>query len=445
MREDEVFIKHLFWIDDHPIGDLPPKKQIAYFEGLRYFLLYMYRGSNKLYNSEELLRIMLDQLCFSVLGYNLPEVPQLEGKERLVINKVRNALSVKRVGLRFFRMKYEFFSDVNFFEEVMDRMGVKMKNDMYRWLQRHIVTSSTSKAFEFFFNGNGTIPYDKKFQLRPLCRRKNQEKRGLSHKKVLVVANMSSGKSTLINALCGYRINKTSNTVCTKNICEIFNKPINGGIAYKDTRGTLFFNGSIASAEDRNDIVSAAFHFKPGLSSSVCLVDTPGINNIEFPQHRVITENAVKNTEYDLLLYVSNCQYLGTNDEEDSMRFILQHSRSPVIFVLNQLDRFKSKEDSIGTSISKLKSDINKFTNPRIRQIKEFTIIPVSAYSALMLSKEQDDSLDEDEIEETEEIKEKFDKKYYDLPAYVSKPASNTLDRTGITLLKETINKSLRL
>ena len=43
-------------------------------------------------------------------------------------------------------------------------------------------------------------------------------------KKVLVVATMSAGKSTLINALIGNKINKVASTVCTNKIRLVYNK-----------------------------------------------------------------------------------------------------------------------------------------------------------------------------------------------------------------------------
>ena len=43
---------------------------------------------------------------------------------------------------------------------------------------------------------------------------------------LLVTATMSAGKSTLINALIGKKIVRTSQEVCTGNLCYIYNQSV---------------------------------------------------------------------------------------------------------------------------------------------------------------------------------------------------------------------------
>ena len=45
-----------------------------------------------------------------------------------------------------------------------------------------------------------------------------------------MVANVSAGKSTLINALVGYRLNRIKTTACTDKLVYIHNKCSNDGI-----------------------------------------------------------------------------------------------------------------------------------------------------------------------------------------------------------------------
>ena len=48
-------------------------------------------------------------------------------------------------------------------------------------------------------------------------------------KRIIVTANMSAGKSTLINALIGKSIARTSQEVCTGNVCYLYNKAYEDG------------------------------------------------------------------------------------------------------------------------------------------------------------------------------------------------------------------------
>lgn len=48
-------------------------------------------------------------------------------------------------------------------------------------------------------------------------------------RRIIVTANMSAGKSTLINAIIGKKAARTSQEVCTGNICRFYNKPFEDG------------------------------------------------------------------------------------------------------------------------------------------------------------------------------------------------------------------------
>lgn len=54
--------------------------------------------------------------------------------------------------------------------------------------------------------------------------RANKDFFSKDEKRIIVTANMSAGKSTLINALVGKPIARTSQEVCTGNVCYLFNK-----------------------------------------------------------------------------------------------------------------------------------------------------------------------------------------------------------------------------
>lgn len=255
-------------------------------------------------------------------------------------------------------------------------------------------------------------------------------------KKLLVVANMSAGKSTLINALIGYRLNKVKTTVCTSRICRIYNKTHKeGGIIYYN--GTTYSYSPWIESVSSDSFTCAAIHFNSLLSNSnICVIDTPGYNNVDNPDHRKTTENIIRSNNYDGILYVANAQYMGTSDEAELLEFIKRNSQTPVVFAINQLDRMKPSEDSIDDMLNDFKKHLKslKFLNP--------TVVPVSAKAALFF-KLGNTLLDEDDSVDYDIFKRKFSKDYYDFQLLSNNEKSNSiLEATGINQL-ETIIKNI--
>ena len=108
-------------------------------------------------------------------------------------------------------------------------------------------------------------------------------------------------------------------------------------------------------------------------------------------------------------------------------------TNKPIFFVLNQLDRFKKKEDSIEKMINDYKSDLKKigFRHPQV--------FPVSAQAALM-KKLSPDEMDEEDIEDKLLFERKFQQDYYNLPKYVGEEYPDT---TGIEMLEDKLRKEI--
>ncbi|MBD5271700.1 MAG: hypothetical protein HDS42_00265, partial [Bacteroides sp.] len=140
---------------------------------------------------------------------------------------------------------------------------------------------------------------------------------------------------------------------------------------------------------------------------------------------------------YDAVMFVSNSQYFGTNDERHLLNILKSRVHKPIIFVLNQLDKFKQKEDSIEKMVGDYRSDLIKigFRNPMV--------VPVSAAAALMF-KTDERLLDEEDLMEKEIFEKKFQKEFYNLPSYVKDKShlpdsNNLLEKTGIINLEKSI------
>ena len=127
-----------------------------------------------------------------------------------------------------------------------------------------------------------------------------------------------------------------------------------------------------------------------------------------------ITRRAIEHEAWDYLIYIVNGEYPGTNDDKKHLEYIFQHvPDSKIIFVLNKLDRYSTKDDSIPDAVMKLRNDLQQigFKNPRI--------YPISAYTAMLAKKcIFRTELNSDEADEFDFLRRKFLRAEYDLSAY---------------------------
>jgi GTPase SAR1 family protein len=203
-----------------------------------------------------------------------------------------------------------------------------------------------------------------------------------------VIATMSSGKSTLINALLGKELMPSKNEACTATIAQI-----------KNTDG---FEGFIASCYNRNDIeiipeqFITAEHMAefnenaevslikmegdiPNIYShkmNLVLVDTPGPNNSMNQAHRDHTYRVIKNDSKPMILYVLNGTQLHTDDDDallstvaEQMRVGGKQSKDRFIFAVNKVDCFDpEKGENVGNILSNVEMYLRDhgITNPNI-------------------------------------------------------------------------------
>lgn len=239
--------------------------------------------------------------------------------------------------------------------------------------------------------------------------------------RILVTANISAGKSTLINALAGKRIARTSQEVCTGGVCYIYSKPFEDRLIHLQTSELVMG----AKEEDLNSYewkekVSIASYFRT-LSEDVhriCLIDTPGVNSAVNRSHGNLSRKILTEEQYDFLVYILNANKLGTDEEISHLRWVSNHVlHHKTVFVLNKLDNFKRGEDCIQTSMEGIRSDLKALGYERP------VICPLSAYFAYLIKKKHyGEILSEDETDEYNLYSKKFGYPEYDLSAY-SEPA----------------------
>ena len=420
MKND--FITRICSIKNHPVKKKDESFRVKYLKGLG-ACLSNYKDDKKQ------IEALYKAWCLSIIDRE-PDNSWLKAPE---MKDISRALALQRNGLRFFTMRKEFFFDCFY---LLGTVSPHKCDALHGWLYEEFCNIFTrpllKKVYSFFKDGiNEDIIPKELLEHKKQCDKYQSKK----VRNILVVANVSAGKSTLINALIGYRLNKMRTTACTSRLCYIYNKPVDdGALAHNYIRNEFSYTNNIESVtSDTSDRISLKFN-STLYNEKVCLIDTPGINNIENSTHRKITEDAIKSNNYDAIIYISNCQYFGTTDERSLWELLKKNSKKPIIFVLNQLDRFKQKEDSIGKMLCDYYTDLEKlgFKNP--------IVIPISAQAGLLF-KLPDRMLDDDDLYDKEKFKLKFQKEYYNLQSYISQKKTNKtlLECSGINCLEKAI------
>lgn len=289
---------------------------------------------------------------------------------------------------------------------------------------------------------------------------------------MLVMATMSSGKSTLINALLGEEILPSKNEACTSKIYSIIDDDNASQstiyVTYDDGK-TVIEDTDISSALDianSDDSVSNVLicgHVKGVLNTdkALLIIDTPGPNNSVNKDHEKTMRSVLDNVHGGLIVYVINATQLGINDDKAVLDLLKKQIKvapdSKVIFVLNKVDQIDEEKESIQQYVEQTRDYLleNKIDNP--------IIIPVSALAALLFKKVlNNDELTRNEYRAFCNYYELFSPKSYSMKAYaitdyIENPFEDiivrdsrykvsdlllAIENTGIRLLEEEIQRA---
>lgn len=210
-----------------------------------------------------------------------------------------------------------------------------------------------------------------------------------------VIATMSSGKSTLINALLGSKLMPSKNEACTATITEILDNDGTGfsAVAYDENDNVVenipeLTYEEISRLNDNKDIyriaVDGNIPFLDANSTALMLVDTPGPNNSQNQAHKNTTYRAINNDANNLILYVLNGTQLSTNDDATLLNYVAdqikkggKQVRDRFLFVVNKMDGFDPENEDIESVIKKVRMYLASYgiENPQI--------FPCSAFMAL--------------------------------------------------------------
>ena len=242
---------------------------------------------------------------------------------------------------------------------------------------------------------------------------------------VNVVATMSSGKSTLINALLGKNIMPSKQEACTATIAcieDCDDQPQFTAVRY-DADGKLMTQKPELVTRKlltdwNDDVRTSRIEIKGDIptvdetkDSKYVFIDTPGPNNSRNEDHKRTTFDAIKSKPLSMVIYVLNAGNFGVNDDDSLLREVAKtmseggrQAQDRFIFVLNKVDDFRPGEDSVGKLLSGAKEYLGKhgIANP--------LIIPVSAILAklLRLQKHSPKDLSPDDEDQLYTLKRKF-------------------------------------
>lgn len=413
------FIEALI-LDTHPMRRTKSKLKMQYYIGLEHLL-------RKCEENNEYTSARLKQYRNVLVGNT--DVPKLTEKEcKDVIYSLVNSR------IRPWRKKYRYWLLCDIALIIFDESKIKRTATCLKEYLNKRQALEIENLQTFLFN-NVEIPKTIMFTKDLVEQfRTNRDFAAKPEKRYIVTANVSAGKSTLINAIIGKPLTRTSQEICTGNLCYIYNKPFEDDVVHL-AASPLNFNASyndLANTE-RSVVSSIASHFRMTHSTNrVCIIDTPGVNSAINRNHKKITRKVLKEEIYNKLIYVLNANKLGTDEEKEHLQWVAENvTKEKVVFVLNKLDDFKNIDDSVEESINGVKSDLNAmgYENP--------IICPISSYFAFLIKlKENGEQMSEDEIDAYNLYFKKFSKDEYDLSIYSSTIDSNTNETEQVKMGK---------
>lgn len=218
-----------------------------------------------------------------------------------------------------------------------------------------------------------------------------------------VVATMSSGKSTLINALLGRNIMPSGMEATTATIVRITdddNATTFKAKAY-NSEGKLLKKIDDLQLENMQELnksenvslvnITGPIPFVKSTGMKLVLIDTPGPNNARNKQHEEMTYRMIANSDKSLVLYVLNAQQLGINDDKTFLDYVCntmrkggKQTKDRFLFVVNKINCFNPEPTSDGPgcirrALNGIKNDLED------RGIRNPNIFPVAALPALQL------------------------------------------------------------
>lgn len=360
------------YVVKHPILIEKTEYKKKYVTTLKYFV-------DKYCSAEEEANAILDLYKM----YLLPEDSDLKLLSDNLKKTAKGVVSTKMRKFKLYSYRYTLLVDVLFICTFFDSEKGKNILEEIKRIYRKRYWKKLDVIFEEMYKDSEKLYMSDQLSYIGKCINSNRKFIEKEGKCVLVTANMSAGKSTLLNALIGKKVNKTKNDVCTSKIHYLVNKSFEDTLTCKYDAGLNMSVSTQNILEDDADnietkiYIGTKFRSLTEIDSRICFVDTPGVNSSQNERHKSLSEKAVKSGKYDILLFVLNAENIGTNDDKIHMEFVANTFKGKVIFLINKLDAFRS-EDSIPETIEKVRNEIRELG------FTDASVYPISAYAAFL-------------------------------------------------------------
>ncbi|HIR25843.1 MAG TPA: dynamin family protein [Candidatus Egerieimonas faecigallinarum] len=414
---EKYFLEISQMLGEHPIIQEKESYKIKYINILEYFVQ---KYSNDDVWATSVLHLYIKKLLNNSNYYKY-RISDLKKQSK-------DVTATKFRPFKFFSYRYCLLMDCIFINAYDDRdKGQKIFKEI-SIIYRKRYHKKLQQLFGFLYdltvpvNGIGNVDYLKE------CWNRNRTFFESEPVKVIVTANMSAGKSTLLNALVGKKVNKTQNDACTAKIHYIKNKPFEDSLCYElDYLLDLDADYQTLMEDNKNNsgnLITVGTHFRTlGKDTKrIWFIDTPGVNSSQNEWHKKLAEDTIKTVECDLLIYLLNGENIGTDDDRRHLIFISENYHGNILFVVNKVDRFRKKEDSVQKTIQTVIDELTElgFANPMV--------VPVSSYAAYLAKmKIFGEPLDEDEQYELERMARKLKKTEYQFDTYYPGDIQNAI------------------
>lgn len=213
---------------------------------------------------------------------------------------------------------------------------------------------------------------------------------------MIVLATMSSGKSTLVNALLESEVLPSKNEACTAKVYSILDDDNrNDATLYvRDKRRivktyTENIPSELEEANNSDDItdIFIAGQIKSVLNTdkSLLVIDTPGPNNSSDDSHEKITMKVLGKVYGGLILYLINATQIGINDDKQFISKVAEHlkkhKRLKIVFVINKIDMLDPEKEPAKDCVDQVRQYVSDcgIDNPEV--------IPISALGANLFRK----------------------------------------------------------
>lgn len=407
---EKMYLSHC--LSEHPILNETIEYKIKYLNLLYFFV-------DKYSHNDIFTTAMFENYKKKFLNKNISKYSYNEKEIKKCAIEIQ-ALRFKKFRLITFR--YAFIFDCLLLNSFMNKSKSILVIDDIKAIYKQKYHKNIDYLYKELYNIKRSIKNDMITKYLLECWSNNYSNLCKQKINIIVTATVNAGKSTLINALVGKSINKTMSDVCTSKAHYILDKAFEDNFIYEfdhelnlDASKEILMEDNFLNI-DEFIIVSTYFRILGERKSRLCIIDTPGVNSYFNSAHFHTTRKYINEQRFDKLIYVINAENIGTNDDIKHLKFIIENvENNKILFAINKLDKFKSKEDSIMESIKNIKLDLNKlgFTDP--------IICPVSSYAAVLAKKGiYNEPKSEYEEDEYKYLTRKFRIKEYDLSQYYS-------------------------